>query len=276
LDAKKISFIKNCPACGSLLIKNDDEAQHYCMNSNYCFPQIVGKFKHFISRKAMNIDGFGTETIERLLKENIIKNFSDIYNLKVDQLVKLERMAEKSAQNLVLAIDKSKSQPFHKVLFSLGIRHVGETVSKKLSDHFGSVENLISASYDEILNVDEIGEKIALSLKKYFQDQSNLELLYKLKYVGLNFLQKKAENVGNKLLGRTFVLTGVFEKVDRTTLKNIISKNGGKVAGSISAKSIVIAGNNPGPSKILKSKDLGLTPISLEEFINLYKIKIEN
>ena len=185
-------------------------------------------------------------------------------------------MAEKSAQNLVSAIYKSKSQPFHKVLFSLGIRHVGETVSKKLSDHFGSVENLISASYDEILNVDEIGEKIALSLKKYFQDQSNLELLYKLKYVGLNFLQKKAENVGNKLLGRTFVLTGVFEKVDRTTLKNIISKNGGKVAGSISAKSIVIAGNNPGPSKILKSKDLGLTPISLEEFINLYKIKIEN
>ncbi len=276
LNTKKISFIKNCPACGSSLLKNNDEAQHYCMNSNSCFPQIVGKFKHFISRKAMNIDGFGTETIERLLKEKIIKNFSDIYNLKLDQLVRLDRMAEKSAQNLVSAISNSKSQPFHKVLYSLGIRHVGETVSKKLSDHFSSIENLISASYDEIFNVDEIGEKIALSLKKYFQDQSNLELLYKLKYVGLNFLQKKAENVGNKLLGRTFVLTGVFEKVDRTTLKNIISKNGGKVAGSISAKSIVIAGNNPGPSKILKSKDLGLTPISLEEFINLYKIKIEN
>ena len=139
------------------------------MNSNNCFPQIVGKFKHFISRKAMNIDGFGTETIERLLKENIIKNFSDIYNLKVDQLVKLERMAEKSAQNLVSAIYKSKSQPFHKVLFSLGIRHVGETVSKKLSDHFGSLENLMSASDEEILNVDEIGDKIALSLKKYFR-----------------------------------------------------------------------------------------------------------
>ena len=165
-NSKKIVFIKNCPACGSQLIKNDDEAQHYCINSNNCFPQIVGKFKHFISRKAMNIDGFGTETIERLLKENIIKNFSDIYNLKVDQLVKLERMAEKSAQNLVLAIYKSKRQPFHKVLFSLGIRHVGETVSKKLSDHFGSLENLISASYEEILNVDEIGDKIAFDFIK--------------------------------------------------------------------------------------------------------------
>ena len=246
------------------------------MNSNNCFPQIVGKFKHFISRKAMNIDGFGTETIERLLKENIIKNFSDIYNLKVDQLVKLERMAEKSAQNLVSAIYKSKSQPFHKVLFSLGIRHVGETVSKKLSDHFGSLENLMSASDEEILNVDEIGDKIALSLKKYFQEESNLELLDKLKHVGLNFLQSKSENLGNKLLGKTFIVTGVFEKINRTNLKEIIVQNGGKVSSSISSKSIVIAGNNPGPSKMLKAKDLGLTPISFEEFINLYEIKIEN
>ena len=276
LNSKKVSFIKNCPACGSLLIKNDDEAQHYCMNSNYCFPQIVGKFKHFISRKAMNIDGFGTETIERLLKENIIKNFSDIYNLKVEQLVKLERMAEKSAQNLVSAIYKSKSQPFHKVLFSLGIRHVGETVSKKLSDHFGSLENLISASYEEILNVDEIGDKIALSLKNYFQDESNLKLLDELKHIGLNFLQKKSENVGKKLFGKTFIVTGVFEKIDRTDLKEIIVQNGGKVSSSISAKSIVIAGNKPGPSKMLRLKDLGLTPISFDEFVNLYEIKIEN
>ena len=274
LKSKKISFIKNCPACGSLLFKNDDEAQHYCLNSKGCYPQIVGRFKHFISRKAMNIDGFGTETIERLLKKDIIKNFDDIYNLKVGQLVGLERMAQKSAENLVFAISNSKAQPYHKVLYSLGIRHVGETVSKRLTSYFPTINDLINASYEDILNVDEIGEKIAMSLKKYLSEPINLELLKKLNDLGLNFAQNKSEKKGTSLDKLSFVITGTFEKISRDSLKDIILNNGGKVVSSVSSKSIIISGLNPGPSKMNKAKDLGNEPLSLEDFINLYNINI--
>ena len=272
--SKKISFIKNCPACGSLLFKNDDEAQHYCLNSKGCYPQIVGRFKHFISRKAMNIDGFGTETIERLLKQDIIKNFDDIYKIELSQLVDLDRMAQKSAENLINAINDSKKQPFNKVLFSLGIRYVGETVSKKLTNHFKSIDELIDASYDEILNVDEIGEKIAMSLKEYFGISSNIRLIERLKNHKLNFYKNQNDKSGTSLKNLSFVVTGTFENISRDKLKEIIINNGGKVTSAISSKSQIIAGNSAGPSKIAKANKLGLKPLNIEEFISLYKIEI--
>ena len=271
---KKVKFIKECPYCNTKLKKSNDEAQHYCLNSSTCYPQIVGRFKHFISRKAMNIDGFGSETIERLLEKNIIKNFDDIYKIELSQLVDLDRMAQKSAENLINAINDSKKQPFNKVLFSLGIRYVGETVSKKLANHFKSIDELINASYDEILNVDEIGEKIAMSLKEYFGMSSNIRLIEKLKNHQLNFYQNENDKSGNSLKNLSFVVTGTFENISRDKLKEIIISNGGKVTSSVSSKSQIIAGNSPGPSKMAKADKLGLKPLNFEEFISLYKIEI--
>jgi len=271
---KKVKFIQECPYCNSKLIKSNDEAQHYCLNSSTCHPQTVGRFKHFISRKAMNIDGFGSETIERLLEKNIIKNFDDIYKIELSQLVDLDRMAQKSAENLINAINDSKKQPFNKVLFSLGIRYVGETVSKKLSNHFKSIDELINASYDEILNVDEIGEKIAMSLKEYFGMSSNIRLIERLKNHQLNFYQNEIDKSANSLRNFSFVVTGTFENISRDKLKEIIINNGGKVTSAISSKSQIIAGNSPGPSKMAKADKLGLKPLNFEEFISLYKIEI--
>ena len=271
---KKVKFIQECPYCNTKLKKSNDEAQHYCLNSSTCYPQIVGRFKHFISRKAMDIDGFGSETIERLLDKNIIKNFDDIYKIELSQLVDLDRMAQKSAENLINAINDSKKQPFNKVLFSLGIRYVGETVSKKLANHFKSIDELINASYDEILNVDEIGEKIAMSLKEYFGMSSNIRLIEKLKNHQLNFYQNENDKSGNSLKNLSFVVTGTFENISRDKLKDIIINNGGKVTSAVSSKSQIIAGNSPGPSKMAKADKLGLKPLNIEEFISLYKIKI--
>ena len=271
---KKVKFIQECPYCNSKLKKSNDEAQHYCLNSSTCYPQIVGRFKHFISRKAMDIDGFGSETIERLLDKNIIKNFDDIYKIELSQLVDLDRMAQKSAENLINAINDSKKQPFNKVLFSLGIRYVGETVSKKLANHFKSIDELINASYDEILNVDEIGEKIAMSLKEYFGMSSNIRLIERLKNHKLNFYQNENDKSGNSLKNLSFVVTGTFENISRDKLKDIIINNGGKVTSAVSSKSQIIAGNSPGPSKMAKADKLGLKPLNFEEFISLYKIEI--
>ena len=274
ISQKKVKFIQECPYCNTKLKKSNDEAQHYCLNSSTCYPQIVGRFKHFISRKAMDIDGFGSETIERLLDKNIIKNFDDIYKIELSQLVDLDRMAQKSAENLINAINDSKKQPFNKVLFSLGIRYVGETVSKKLANHFKSIDELIDANYDDILNVDEIGEKIAMSLKEYFGMSSNIRLIEKLKNHQLNFYQNENDKSGNSLKNLSFVVTGTFENISRDKLKDIIINNGGKVTSAVSSKSQIIAGNSPGPSKMAKADKLGLKPLNFEEFISLYKIEI--
>ena len=270
----KVNFIQNCPSCDSQLQKIEEEAQHYCVNSLNCHPQIVGRFKHFISRKAMNIDGFGSETIERLLEKNIIKNFDDIYNIKIDQLVGLERMAQKSAENLFIAINESKKQPFNKVLFSLGIRYVGETVSKKLTTHFKSIDELINANHEDILNVDEIGEKIAASLIAYFGFAKNLELIERLKNHGLIFHQNINLITGSSLKGLSFVVTGTFENFNRDKIKEIIVNNGGRVSSNISSKSLIIEGESPGPSKIKKAEKLGIKTLSIEEFISFYQIEI--
>ena len=269
--SRKIIFKKKCPSCDSELVKS--EAQHYCLNKKNCHPQILGKIKHFISRKAMNIEGFGTETIERLLEKKLINDFSDIYKLNLNDLINLERMAEKSAQNLISAIEKSKDQPFEKVLFGLGIRYVGETVSKKITSKISDIDKLMKLSVDDLLKIEEIGDKIALSLVKYFSDDDNIEQIKRLKEVGLNFEMVNDSNITSVLSNLKFVITGTYIQISRDNLKSNIEKNGGEVSSSLSKNtSYLIFGNNPGPSKLSKAKILGVKTISLQNLINKFNL----
>ena len=269
--SRKIIFKKRCPSCDSELVKS--EAQHYCFNKKNCHPQILGKIKHFISRKTMNIEGFGTETIERLLEKKLINDFSDIYKLNLNDLINLERMAEKSAQNLISAIEKSKDQPFEKVLFGLGIRYVGETVSKKITSKISDIDKLMKLSVDDLLKIEEIGDKIALSLVKYFSDDDNIEQIKRLKEVGLNFEMVNDLNVTSVLSNLKFVITGTYTQISRDNLKSNIEKNGGEVSSSLSKNtSYLIFGDNPGPSKLSKAKILGVKTISLQNLINKFNL----
>ena len=267
LDAKTVMFREICPCpIQSNLVKIPGEAQHYCVNHKKCPPQILGRFKHFISRKAMNIDGFGIETIERLIKINELKNFSDIYFLSKQKLVSIDRMAEKSAQNLLTAIKNSISQPFHKVLFSLGIRHVGETVALNLVNHFKTIENLMNSDFDQMISVNEIGDKIAESLIEYFDDVENKEEVLKLKYLGLCF-KISNENKNNPLNNLKFVISGTFEEISREDLKAMIISSGGSISSSVTKNSILITGENAGPSKISKADSLGIQKLTYDRFI---------
>ena len=269
--SRKIIFKKRCPSCDSELVKS--EAQHYCFNKKNCHPQILGKIKHFISRKTMNIEGFGTETIERLLEKKLINDFSDIYKLNLNDLINLERMAEKSAQNLISAIEKSKDQPFEKVLFGLGIRYVGETVSKKITSKISDIDKLMKLSVDDLLKIEEIGDKIALSLVKYFSDDDNIEQIKRLKEVGLNFEMVNDLNITSVLSNLKFVITGTYTQISRDNLKSNIEKNGGEVSSSLSKNtSYLIFGDNPGPSKLSKAKILGVKTISLQNLINKFNL----
>ena len=270
-NSRKIIFKKKCPSCDSELVKS--EAQHYCLNKKNCHPQILGKIKHFISRKAMNIEGFGTETIERLLEKKLINDFSDIYKLNLNDLINLERMAKKSAENLISAIEKSKYQPFEKVLFGLGIRYVGETVSKKITSKISDIDKLMKLSVDDLLKIEEIGDKIALSLVKYFSDEDNIEQIKRLKEVGLNFEMVNDLNISSILSNLKFVITGTYAQISRDNLKSNIEKNGGEVSSSLSINtSYLILGNNPGPSKLSKAKILGVETISLQNLINKFNL----
>ena len=272
LNAKPILFKEKCPCSfQSNLIKIAGEAQHYCINHKNCPPQILGRFKHFISRKAMNIDGFGIETIERLIKINELKTFSDIYILNKQKLVSIDRMAEKSAENLLTAIKNSISQPFHKVLFSLGIRHVGETVALNLVNHFETIENLMNADFEEIISVNEIGEKIADSLLEYFSDDTNRLEIKRLKDLGLSF-KNNYQNKNTPLSNLKFVVTGTFEKISREDLKQKILLNGGAVSASVNKNVILIVGENAGPSKILKADNLGIEKLTYSSFITKFKL----
>ena len=264
-------FISDCPECDTELTRREGDAKHYCMNSNHCPPQIVGRFEHFISRKAMNIDGLGSETIELLVKEGLIKDFSDLYLLRKEQLIPLERIAEKSADNLIISINQSKNIPFDRVLFALGIRFVGETVAKKLAKHYISIHNIMNATFEDLIEVDEIGEKIAESVVDYFKDYSNRELISKLISFDLCFLLDTQDvGLSEKLKGKSVVVSGVFDKYSRKELKDLIEKHGGKNVSSISKKTtFVLAGNNVGPSKRDKADVLGIPLISEQEFINL-------
>ena len=271
-DAKPVMFSEICPCpIQSNLVKIAGEAQHYCVNHKKCPPQILGRFKHFISRKAMNIDGFGIETIERLIKINELKNFSDIYALSKQKLILIDRMAEKSAQNLLTAIKNSISQPFHKVLFSLGIRHVGETVALNLVNNFKTIENLMNADFDQIISVNEIGDKIAESLIEYFDDVENKEEILKLKYLGLCF-KIRNENKNKPLNNLKFVISGTFQEISREDLKSMILSNGGSVSSSVTKNIILIIGENAGPKKISKADSLGIEKLTYDRFIAKFKL----
>lgn len=266
--AKPIVFIQNCPECGAVLHRRDGEAQHFCTNDLVCPPQVKGRMEHFISRKAMNIDGLGAETIDLLYQKGLAKSVEDLYLLTFDQLVNLDRMADKSANNLLQGLEASKQVPFERVLFALGIRFVGETVAKKLAQAFRNIDALAAANYDALIAVDEIGDKIALSVLSYFGDDRALHTIAALKDAGLQFEMEEIELASNKFEGKSFVVSGVFSQFSRDEIKDLIEKNGGKNVGSISAKThYVLAGENMGPAKLEKATALGIPIISESDFI---------
>lgn len=269
-DSNPIKFLEYCPECSTELVRREGEAQHFCPNEAACPPQIKGRIEHFISRKAMDIDGLGPETIDLLNKQGLVNNYSDLYHLTFNQIVELERMADKSANNCIKSIEESLQVPFERVLFALGIRHVGETVAKNLAKHFKTLDNILAASFDELIAVDDIGDKIAISLQAFFLEEKNQEIIERLRACGLNFEIILEEDASDKLRGQTFVISGVFEKVSRNELKGLIEKNGGKNTSSISAKtSYLVAGDKMGPAKLEKAEKLGLTIISEDEFLQL-------
>ena len=267
----KINFITHCPECETLLTRIEGEAQHYCPNQAGCPPQIIGKIQHFISRKAMDIDGLGSETVALLYRNGLVKNVADLYDLSVDDLLPLDRMAEKSVENLVKGLSQSKNKPFSKVLFGLGIRFVGETVAKKLTAAFGSIDELIAADTDALLSVDEIGERIAQSLQAYFLNPSNVDLINRLKINGLQFeLEKKSLSSDLILKDKKFVVSGVFKTISREQLKEKIEFFGGTVGSSISTKTdFVVAGEGMGPSKKIKADELDIPILSEEGFLRM-------
>ncbi len=271
-NSEPTQYAKLCPECDTELVRNEGEAQHYCPNTNGCPPQIIGRIQHYISRKAMDIEGLGGETVTLLVNAGLIENYADLYTLKKEDILPLERMAEKSADNLIAGIEKSKEIPFERVLFALGIRYVGETVAKKLAKHFKNIDALASASEEELVNVDEIGERIAWSVVDFFKTESNREIVQRLKGYGVQ-LEISAEKLANQtdlLSGNSFVISGVFEKVSRNELKKMIEDNGGKVSSSISSKTnYLVAGDNMGPSKLAKAEKLGTNIISEDDFLKM-------
>ncbi len=271
-NSNPTNYIKECPECGTSLVRTEGEAQHYCPNAEGCPPQIIGRIQHFISRKAMDIEGLGGETVTLLVNNGLINNYADLYLLKEEQIIPLERMAQKSAENMIKGIEASKEIPFERVLFALGIRYVGETVAKKLAKHYKTIDALKNASEEELTTVDEIGERIAQSVVSFFAFQENIETIERLKNYGVQ-LEISAEKLANQtdvLQGNTFVVSGVFTKVSRDELKKLIEDNGGKVSSSISSKTnYVVAGDNMGPSKKTKAESLGVSIISEDDFLQM-------
>ena len=264
---KNISYITHCPEWNTPLIRAEGEAQHYCPNYYHCPPQIIGRIQHFITRKAMNIDGLGAETVALLYESGLINNYSDLYLLKKEQIIPLERMAEKSAENLINGINNSINVPFERVLYALGIRFVGETVAKKLAKHYKNIDALINANEEDLIQVEEIGEKIAKSVIQFFNNDENLSIINKLKSYGIQMKIIETDTITSVLAGNTFVVSGAFETYSRDELKQTIESNGGKVSGSISSKTnYVIAGENMGPAKLEKAKQLGISIITEYEF----------
>lgn len=273
-DTKPIAYVTHCPECGYELVRKEGEVAYYCLNEDGCPPQIVGKIQHFISRKAMNIDGLGDETIETFFQKGLITNIADLYtlNAKAEELKQIERFGEKSIENMLKGIEQSKQMPFEKVLFGLGIRYVGETVAKKLAKGVKTIDNLANASLEELTAIDEIGIRIAESIKEYFAKPEHLTQIEFLKSEGLQFEVKESETIlqSDKLNGKTFVISGVFEKHSREELKSIIEENGGKILSSISAKlNYLVAGDNMGPSKLEKATKLKIPLISEDELLDM-------
>ena len=272
INSEPVIYISNCPECNSELVRTSGEANHYCPNFYGCPPQIIGRIQHFISRKAMDIEGLGGETVALLFHNNLVKNYADLYDLKIEQLLPLERMAQKSAENIVNGVEKSKEIPFDKVLYAIGIRFVGENGAKKLAKHYKNINALQSATLEELVAVDDFGEKTAQSVIEFFQNQENITIINKLKSVGVQFeLNEKLNlNATNKFEGKIFVVSGVFEKFSRDDLKKSIEDNGGKNGSSISSKTdFLIAGENMGPSKLEKANKLGIKIITEDDFLEM-------
>jgi len=266
-NEEMIEFITHCPECETELVREEGEAQHYCPNLEACPPQVKGRMEHYISRKALNIDGMGEETIDQLYSEGLIQNVADLYDLTYEQIISLERMAEKSVNNLLAGIEASKQVPFEKVLYGLGIRFVGETVAKKLAKHYKNMAAIQAAELEDLVEVDEIGERIAQSLVQYFSKEENRTLVQRLQAAGLQMEILEQEGASEKLAGLSIVVSGVFEDFSRTELKNLIEQHGGKNVSSISKKtSFILAGDNMGPSKLQKAEDLGVEIKSEQDF----------
>ena len=271
-NSQPTNYITHCPECESLLVRNEGEANHYCPNFYGCPPQIIGRIQHYISRKAMDIEGLGGETVALLFNNGLVRSYADLYDLTVEQILPLERMAQKSAENLVKGVENSKNISFESVLFALGIRFVGETVAKKLARHYKNIDALSQASLMDLILVDEIGERIAQSVIEFFSNEENKIIIDRLKSYGVQFeiIEKINPNATNKLSGKIFVVSGVFEKFSRDDIKKAIEDNGGKVGSSISAKThFVVAGDNMGPAKLDKANKLNIPIITEVDFMNL-------
>lgn len=269
-DAKPVEFIRNCPECGTELVRKEGEAAHFCPNENHCPPQQKGKFVHFISRKAMNIEWLGEETIQLFLNQNLIETIPDLYELKAKDIVSLERLGEKSAQNIIQSIELSKKVPMSRVLFGLGIRFVGETVAKTLAKHFQSIEELADASVEQLIAVDEIGEKIAESIRKYFDNAENRAVVDRLRQHGLQMAARENQKQSQALEGLKIVATGKLEAFSRDEIKATIEAHGGKAVSSVSAQTdLLLAGENAGGSKLNKANELGVRIIDESEFLKM-------
>jgi DNA ligase (NAD+) len=269
-DAQKIQFLENCPECHTALVRKEGEAQHFCPNELHCAPQVVGKIQHFVSRKAMNIDGIGEETVVQLFEAGLIKSVSDLYSLSYDALIILDRMAEKSAENLLKGVLESKHIPFERVLFALGIRHVGETVAKRLATAFQSMDALMKAPLEDLLEVNEIGERIAHSVLEYFENSENRDTVDALRRHGLRFEMEQKALHSEALIGKSIVVSGVFDRVSREEIKELIELHGGKNVSSVSSKTdYLLAGEGMGPSKLKKAGDLGVQLLNEHEFLTL-------
>ena len=265
-----IKFPKNCPECETKLVKLDSEANFFCPNTKNCRPQVIGRIQHFVSRKAMNIDGLGDETIKLLYNRGYLKDISDIYNLDYDSISLIEGHADKSVKNLKIGVEDSKSKPFQKVLYGLGIRYVGESASKKILKNIKSIDELMNMSIESLSQIDEIGEKTAASIVDFFQEEDNRDLITKLRSAGLIFIINDKSDLSYSLSNLTFVISGVFEMHSREEIKNLIEINGGKISSSISSKTnYLVAGNNIGPAKFSKANDLGVTIINEVSLIDL-------
>ena len=278
LIGDKVQFIKNCPECGAALVRFEGEAAHYCPNENACPPQIKGKMEHFVSRKAMNIDGLGSETINLLYQNDLLHNIADIYTLKIPDLVRLERLGTKSAYNIKDGAEKSKEVPFERVIFALGIRFVGETIAKKLAYAFKNIEALEKATFDELVAVGEIGERIAQSVVAYFSDLQNIEMVNRLKGHGLqmSLSDEKLQAHGTALAGLSIVISGTFSQHSRDQYKSMIEMNGGKNVGSVSAKtSFILAGENMGPEKLKKAEKLGVKLVDEKTFLSMIQAEVQ-
>ena len=272
LIGEKVKFIKNCPECGTPLIRYEGEAAHYCPNDTGCPPQIKGRIEHYISRKAMNIDGLGEETVHTFYKLGLVKNIADLYSLKSEDISPIERMGEKSAQNIIDGIKASLNVPFERVVYAIGIRFVGETVAKKLAFAFKNIDNLISATKEELIAVDEIGERIAESVISYFSEPRNIELIEKLRDVGvqMQLSEERISQFSDTLKGLSIVISGTFEKHSRDEYKAMIEQHGGKNTSSVSAKTdYILAGDNMGPAKLEKAQKLGVKIINENDFLSM-------